>query len=76
MNDTHNRRLRKGKASTHFVWRNQTWTVEDAQKLLTEDELEKSQNEASSKSIPFCSSGALLKLTIFRHAYTESPVWS
>jgi hypothetical protein len=46
MNDVHNRRLRKGKASSQFVWRNQIWTVEAAQKLLTEEELEKSQNEA------------------------------
>lgn len=60
MNDAHNRRLRKGKPSSQFVWRNQTWTVEAAQKLLTEEELEKSQNEALSRdpfTIPRSASG-------------------
>jgi hypothetical protein len=63
MNDKHNRRLLQGKASSQFVWRNQIWTVDAAQKLLTTDELERSQNEALGEtrlSYPPC---ILLRLT-------------
>ncbi|KAH8723108.1 hypothetical protein GQ44DRAFT_828516 [Phaeosphaeriaceae sp. PMI808] len=52
MNDKHNRRLLQGKTSSQFVWRNQIWTVDAAQKLLTTDELKKSQNEALSMPTP------------------------
>jgi hypothetical protein len=45
MNDKHNRRVQEGKSASEFIWRKQTWTVEDAQKLLTEEELEKVTNE-------------------------------